>query len=187
MNAPALRSALMTVAVLCLALTACNAAFLSRPHVAAAVQRPALEYYHWLRGASAQALEREQHRLEEPHPAMDPLVRDVCLAMLLSSSRNPSRNEALALQLLQPLAETGEYAPDSQAYDYLRLGLLLRDMLAERRQLQAGAEDARQESASSRQQARELQRELGELRHQIEALKSIEQQINQRQSSVPSP
>ena len=182
---PAVRLLLLGAA-LCLA-PACNPALQSHSQVAAAVQRPALEYYHWLRAASGRALEQEQQRLEQAHPAMDPVVRTVCLAMLLSLPGRPADDGRRALALLRPLAETGEYAADSQAYDYLRLGLMWRDMLEERQRLLAGAAQAGVEQARNERQARELQEELSALRQQIEALKSIEQQINQRQRPASSP
>lgn len=174
------------LAALCAVLAACNPVTAQRPpRMAAAVQRPALEYYHWVRAASERALEAELKRLEAANSRMDPLVNTVCRALLLSSPRNPSANEERALALLAPLEENGEYAPDSQAYDYLRLGLMWRDMLEERRRLRARAEAAEREIANSARQTRHLQQELGSLRQKIEALKSIEQQLNQRQDAAP--
>jgi hypothetical protein len=152
--------------------------------VTASVQRPALEYYHWVRAASERALASELERLEAGDPGTDPMVGTVCRALILSSPRNPRADEERALSLLRSLAEDGEYAPDSQAYDYLRLGLMWRDMLEERRRLRARVQAAEIEIAKSTRQSRELQEELASLRDQIEALKSIEQQINRRQDAV---
>lgn len=165
---------------LSLALLATGCALLPEPKQDVAPVPSVLEYCDWLREATPEELAEERRRLEADQPSQAPVVRSVSLALLLSLQPGP--DDARALELLSTDAVAGDSTADPVARQYRQLGLLWREVLEDRARREQETGDFVRALAKQRQRARELQESNSALQQQIEALKSIEQQMNRRET-----
>ena len=172
-------------ATLCAILLIGGCASLTQPRLAASptAASSAIAYFDWLRAAPAEDLEEELRRLERNEPPIDPVIRSVSLALLLSLSRSPAMDERRALELLDSTGNTADGEADPGSREYRQLGSLWRDVLEERSQRDRDARELAGELAQREEQARALQARIEALQRQIEALKSIEEQMNRREQT----
>ena len=120
---------------------------------------------------------------------IDPVIQQVQLAVLLSTPKNASAEQnANAVTALDQALESFEVSPDRIKQDYQQFALIWRDILEQRRQsgreikdMSAKIEEIISNLKDMRYKARILQEQNKMLLDQIEALKSIEQQINERE------
>jgi hypothetical protein len=140
------------------------------------VQPAALEYYLWVMSLPDEAVSRELDKLKQQQ-GINPIIHQVQLALLLTASPGATpEDEALALTALEQVSATPETSPGHKTNSYRLFALLWQDIIKQhqhRRQLNSEL----QETVRKIQALEEEKRLLSE---QIEALKSIEQQINNR-------
>lgn len=141
--------------------------------------RSVLDYCDWLNAATQEEIAEERRRLEsDPSPAA-PVVRSVSLALLLSLPQG-GMDEVRALELLHGVSPAADRGDDPVTRQYRQFSVLWRQVLEERLQRDRETGDFAKTLAEEKQQARELQEHNRALQKQIEALKSIEQQMNRR-------
>lgn len=139
----------------------------------------AIDYYRWLRSSPDIVVKRERQYLEQQPEGLDPIVCMVRLAMVSSISADAtSQDEQRALKLLEQAIDMINSVSDPVRQDYKKFSLLWRDVLERRQQLRQSMNKANKDIIAERQQIQALQEENAALLKQIEALKSIEQQIN---------
>ena len=151
-------------------------------------QVPVLDYYRWVRMLPDTDIKQESEKLLRQQN-IDPVIQQVQLAVLLSTPKNASAEQnANAVTALDQALESFEVSPDRIKQDYQQFALIWRDILEQRRQSGREIKDmtARIKEIISnlkdvRYKVRILQEQNKMLLDQIEALKSIEQQINERE------
>ena len=156
--------------------------------IEASPQVPVLDYYRWVRMLPDTDIKQESEKLLRQQN-IDPVIQQVQLAVLLSTPKNASAEQnANAVTALDQALESFEVSPDRIKQDYQQFALIWRDILEQRRQSGRELKDmtARIKEIISnlkdvRYKVRILQEQNKMLLDQIEALKSIEQQINERE------
>jgi len=144
----------------------------------------AIDYYRWLKSSPEIVVKRERHYLEQQPEGLDPIVCMARLAMISSISIDTtSQDEQRALKLLEQVINTNDSISDPLRHDYHKFSLLWRDVLEQRQQLRQSMNKATKGIVAERQQIQTLQEENTILLKQIEALKSIEQQLNRREQT----
>jgi len=151
--------------------------------IEASPQVPVLDYYRWVTDIKQESekLLRQQN--------IDPVIQQVQLAVLLSTPKNASAEQnANAVTALDQALESFEVSPDRIKQDYQQFALIWRDILEQRRQsgreikdMSARIKEIISNLKDVRYKVRILQEQNKMLLDQIEALKSIEQQINERE------
>jgi hypothetical protein len=142
----------------------------------------ALDYYRWLKSSPEIVVKRERKYLEQQPEALDAIVRTTRLAIVSSISIDTtSQDERYALKLLEQVINTNEPISDPVRHDYQKFSVLWRDVLSHRQQLRQSINKANKGFEAERGQIQNLQEENAALLKQIEALKSIEQQLNRRE------
>lgn len=131
-----------------------------------------LDYVDWLQSADAPALENERRRLETLPADSGDAIAPIQLGLLLSmpdtaAARDRDRAATLLAEAATPPTADGENAKTRQ---YRTLGRLWLGVLRDGRE----AQDERLEIEALRDQVREL-------KEQIEALTTIEQQLIERE------
>jgi hypothetical protein len=164
--------------ILSLALSGTGCALLPEPRQDIAPAPSVLEYCDWLRGATPEELAEEQRRLEADQ-AQAPVIRSVSLALLLSF--HPGPDDARALELLGTVEVNGGDPADPVVRQYRQFGVLWRGVLEDRARRERETGDFARVLGEQRRRARDLQEKNSALQQQIEALKSIEQQMNRRE------
>jgi hypothetical protein len=131
----------------------------------------AFNYYEWLASAPVNDINQEIHSLKQNTAELNPIVRSVQMALLLSVPENATpEDEHLAIQLLNQIGGS-EFSPVSkEVRDYRLFARVWKDVLLQRRELRGIINNLIQR----------LQEENGKYTKQIEALKLIEQQANDR-------
>ncbi|MGA8051228.1 MAG: hypothetical protein WCA09_13715 [Burkholderiales bacterium] len=122
-------------------------------------------------GAQRQSLERARRDFQ--HDASD--VNRLRLAALLITLPDPLRDEARGAALIKPLAARDAASP------YGSIAVLLSSQLAERQRIARDAERAVKESERT---AREGEKREEALQQQLDALKSIERGIIEREEKL---
>jgi hypothetical protein len=163
---------------LSLVLSGTGCALLPEPRQEVAPVPSVLEYCDWLRGATPEELAEERRRLEADQ-AQTPVIRSVSLALLLSF--HPGSDDARALELLGTVEVNGGDPSDPVAREYRQFGVLWREVLEDRARREQETGDFARALGEQRRRARDLQEKNSALQQQIEALKSIEQQMNRRE------
>uniref|UniRef100_UPI003AF52B7C hypothetical protein n=4 Tax=Thiolapillus sp. TaxID=2017437 RepID=UPI003AF52B7C len=102
------------------------------------------------------------------------------LALLLSHPEQPEKDRQQALKLLRDLL-TGEKLQDPRAH---RLARLVLDQLQQIRAQKLKALELRQQLKAQQAATRELSAELAVLQSQMEQLKNIEQNINEKERYI---
>jgi len=156
--------------------------------IEASPQVPVLDYYRWVRMLPDTDIKQESEKLLRQQN-IDPVIQQVQLAVLLSTPKNASAEQnANAVTALDQALESFEVSPDRIKQDYQQFALIWRDILEQRRQSGREIKDmtARIKEIISNlkdvsNKVRILQEQNKMLLDQIEALKSIEQQINERE------
>jgi hypothetical protein len=144
----------------------------------------AIDYYRWLKSSPEVVVKRERHYLEQQPEELDPVVCMARLALVSSISIDTTgQDERHALKLLEQVINTNDSISDPVRHDYQKFSLLWRDVLDQRQRLRLGMNKADDGIAAGRQQIQTLQEENAALQKQIEALKSIEQQLNRREQT----
>lgn len=152
------------------------------PETSAASGQSALDYYHWLKTLPETEIAQEREYLEQQPEELDTLVRMTRLALVLSlKTGSGPDDEKNALDLLAQAIDQPGSSPIQR--DYQQFGLVWQDVLRQRRQLRQAASKANREVQDERKQMQILREENSALIKQIEALKSIEQQINKREQT----
>lgn len=154
----------------------------------ASPQVPVLDYYRWVGMLTDTGISQESERLLRQQNR-DPVIQQVQLAVLLSTPKNASAEQnAKAIAALDRAVESFEVSPDRIKQDYQQFALIWRDILEQRRlsgreikDMSARIEENISNLKDLRYKARILQEQNKMLLDQIEALKSIEQQINERE------
>ena len=158
-----------------------------------------LLYVNFVRGLPTAELAREHERLQQAFAADPSDFTRLRYALLLTVPGSAARDQARAVQLLDPVTRDGEGRdPALRA-----MASLLAADLAERRRLEDSLQSAAQrqkEELSERrrlegslqaatQQYKDEQLRSAELEHKLEALKSIEKTISQRdrKAAIPAP
>ena len=131
-------------------------------------QLDALAYYDWVMSASVEQRAAEQWLLEQEVEASAGLDDQVRL-MLLNSAFND--DAALNQRTIASLAKIGGSAEQSFSVDYQIFAQLWRQYLEQREALHVSA-----------RQLKEVEEQRRVLRKQIEALTSIEEQLNRRET-----
>lgn len=135
---------------------------------------PPVKYYLWVKTLSNSENKQEIQKLKKRNN-MDPEIKQIQLALLLSVPEYATiENEELAFTILKHEAELTEKSSSKRQKDYRQFALIWRDIINQRR-MQSGITNG------LRSRNRELEEENRKLLRQIEALKSIEQQINKRE------
>lgn len=129
-------------------------------------QLDALAYFDWVMSASAEQRAAEVWLLEQEAPASDSLDDRVRLIVLSSAFSDDRAHNRRAIAQLVELDGSDE---QSFSADYRVFAQLWRQYLEQRESLQA-----------TMRQLREAEEQRGILRRQIEALTSIEEQLNRR-------
>lgn len=144
----------------------------------------AIDYYRWLKSSPEIVVKRERKYLEQQPEALDAIVRTTRLAIVSSISIDTtSQDERYALKLLEQVINTNDPVSDPIHHDYQKFSLLWRDVLSQRQLLRQSINKANKGFEAERQQTQALQEENAALLKQIEALKSIEQQLNRREQT----
>ena len=154
----------------------------------ASPQVPVLDYYRWVRMLPDTDIKQESEKLLRQQN-IDPVIQQVQLAVLLSTPKNASAEQnANAVTALDQALESFEVSPDRIKQDYQQFALIWRDILEQRRQsgreikdMSARIKEIISNLKDVRYKVRILQEQNKMLLDQIEALKSIEQQINERE------
>lgn len=142
----------------------------------------ALGYYRVVKSSGPEEIRRKYYQLRGQKETLSPVIYAVRLALLLSvPEKSGIADDEQALNLLKDLS-TKNISGQSNENNHVYFGLLWREILKERKSLQT----TREKLFQARQQLLELKRETESLNHQIEALKTIEQQINQRKGDQDS-
>jgi tRNA/tmRNA/rRNA uracil-C5-methylase (TrmA/RlmC/RlmD family) len=116
-----------------------------------------------------------------------PLTHDACeqlrMALLLSQPDQSDRDRQKALKLLRELLGQ-EKLLDPHAYQLARL---LHDQLSKTRTEQLKALELRHRLKAQRSASRQLSEQLNNLQSQLQQLKNIEQNINEKEQSIITP
>lgn len=116
-----------------------------------------------------------------------PLTYDACeqlrMALLLSQPDQSDRDRQKALKLLRELLGK-EKLLDPHAYQLARL---LHDQLSKTRTEQLKALELRHRLKAQRSASRQLSEQLNNLQSQLQQLKNIEQDINEKEQSIITP
>lgn len=116
-----------------------------------------------------------------------PLAHDACeqlrMALLLSQPDRSDRDRQKALKLLGELLDQ-EKPLDPQAQQLARL---LHDQLSKTRAEQLKALELRHRLKAQRIASRQLSEQLNNLQSQLQQLKNIEQDINEKEKSIITP
>lgn len=162
---------LLATAALCLLATGCTLP-LSLPWDAERVRDGSiLAYYHWVDNADPQALARDREHYAQRYRRSGSISDGVRLALLMSQPADSSAGERQrALEILQTQMAAAREAEREQPRESVLFARLWHDVLSQRIQY-----------TDSQQMIRQLRRENQDLEQQIEALKTIEQQLNQRE------
>lgn len=163
---------------LVLVLSGAGCALLPEPRQDVAPVPSVLEYCDWLREATPGELAEERRRLEADQ-AEAPVIRSVSLALLLSF--HPGPDDARALELLGTVEVNGGDLSDPIVRQYRQFGVLWREVLEDRARRERETRDFARVLGEQRRRARDLEERNLALQQQIEALKSIEQQMNRRE------
>lgn len=135
---------------------------------------PPVKYYLWVKKLSNSENKQEIQKLKKQNN-IDPEIKQIQLALLLSVPEYATdENEDLAITILKHETELTEKSSSKLQEDYRQFALMWRDIIHLRR-MQNGI------AIGLRSRNRELEEENRKLLRQIEALKSIEQQINKRE------
>ena len=147
-------------------------------------QNYAVDYYLWLKSSTPETLQQEIEKLDQEKNTMHPDVRAVRMALLLTITEDVTReDEKLALQLLQQTMDTTTVSPVREIHDYQQFALIWKDVIEQRRELE-GSIDHLSENLTQKQKVIQILREENAAySKKIEALKLIEQQINDREQS----
>ena len=149
---------------------------------------PALDYYHWVLSSPDKTVAEERKKLERNAEDIDPIVRMTRLAMVLSVPKlTIPQDEEQAMTLLDRVIQAKDADPQSAYSDYREFSILWRDMLETRQEMRHNVILMKQELTAEKDRINKLRQENRALLKQIEALKSIEQQINQREQSREKP
>ncbi|WP_456379404.1 hypothetical protein [Thiolapillus sp.] len=105
------------------------------------------------------------------------------LALLLSQPNRPDKDRRRALQLLKELLDD-EKLPDAQAH---QLASLLHDQLRQIHSQQLKTLDLRRRLKAQNTASRQLAEQLSKLQFQLQQLKTIEQNINEKEQSIITP
>jgi hypothetical protein len=210
----AVRGALMSAAIYVAALTLPGCSVLQTPEQASPVTpvpASAMQYAAWLRGLSAAERQSERLRLESTYqkaPALNP-VEGVQLALLISTIKPGDNDELLlALAILTNVTSIENPADSPLNTDYAEFAQLWHSALLQ----QASVLTIAQERAALLERLQErnlllnnenvrlqeqnqallhenplLHEEIMNLQLQIDGLKKIEQQLNQRELLQDSP
>ncbi|MBI2311842.1 MAG: hypothetical protein HYU77_04975 [Betaproteobacteria bacterium] len=127
-----------------------------------------LLYHEYLRRLSGAELTREHEGVKQAHARSGADFTRVQLAMLLSLPTPGFRDDGRAIGLLEPLLKEGAASSEMRA-----LAHLLHAQIAEHRRLE--------------ERAREEQRRADGLQQKLEALKSIEKSLLEREPAKPRP
>lgn len=138
-------------------------------------QMPVLQYYKWAGTLTDPDIEQELEKLRKRDN--DPAIGQVQRAILLSvvHKKDNNRYESI-LRSLNKAIESSVKFPGQIRQGYQQFALIWKDLLEQDRQ------QARK-IVEMRNQVRILQEKNDLLREQLEAIKSIEQQINSREES----
>ena len=156
--------------------------------IEASPQVPVLDYYRWVMMLTDTGISQESEKLLRQQNG-DPVIQQVQLAVLLSTPKNASTEQnTSAIAALDRAVESFEVSPGRLKQDYQQFALIWRDILEQRRQseleikeMSARIEETIANLKDMRKKVQILQDQNKMLLDQIEALKSIEQQINERE------
>ena len=154
----------------------------------ASPQVPVLDYYRWVMMLTDTGISQESEKLLRQQNG-DPVIQQVQLAVLLSTPKNASAEQNTgAIAALDRAVESFEVSPGRIKQDYQQFALVWRDILEQRRQsgrdtgeMSARIEETITNLKDMRKKVQILQDQNKMLLNQINALKSIEQQINERE------
>ena len=156
--------------------------------IEASPQVPVLDYYRWVMMLTDTGISQESEKLLRQQNG-DPVIQQVQLAVLLSTPKNASAEQNTgAIAALDRAVESFEVSPGRIKQDYQQFALVWRDILEQRRQsgrdtgeMSARIEETITNLKDMRKKVQILQDQNKMLLNQINALKSIEQQINERE------
>lgn len=167
---------LLATALLCVAVSGC---MLPLPPFASDDDRheSILAYHEWLGEADAEVIETNTERYTDRYNLIGTTRDGVRLALLLSFAEDsPPEQLRRARNILEDVlaAENEEEQSSQNNQSHVRFAALWHDVLVRRLALHEALSEQSELSAR-------LRRENEELNEQIEALKAIEQQLNQRE------
>lgn len=147
-------------------------------------EHSALDYYLHIKSLPASGIDKMRLDLKQKSD-MKPAVRLVQKAMLLSVPEDATaEQEQLALESLLQVINTPDENTDPLSADYKEFALLWRDVLWKRQELKGISGNLNTELTAERNKALSLQQEIQELIKKINALKSIEQNMDNRMQSL---
>lgn len=147
-------------------------------------ERSALYYYQWLNSQPENVLEREKEFLRQQPESLDPIITKARLAIVLSYSITATfADEEKALKLFDQVITQTDSNNSPLQRDYKQFSLLWKDIIFQRRELKSNIKQSGKQVSESNQKLKELEQKNEALVKQIEALKSIEQQINIREQN----
>ena len=174
--------------LLSLTLTACtqlSPVFRTEPDQQAPLS--AIEYYLWVKSAPASVINRTYRQIESQKEAY-PVVRLVKLALLLSvPEKAGSKAERAALGSLEQAIVSEDSDVIGEIKDYQQFALLWRDILKQRQELRRLNTELSGTLADKNTELQTLTKENQEYLEKINALKSIEKQMNHRIESLGPP
>jgi hypothetical protein len=140
----------------------------------------ALDYYLKLKSLPASGVDRMHQELKQKS-AIDPVIRLVQTAMLLSVPEDATPGqEQLALESLVQAINSQDADTGREAAGYREFALLWHDVLRRRQELKRITGDLNNELTAERKKVLQLQQEVQGLVKKINALKSIEEKIDNR-------
>lgn len=135
---------------------------------------PPIEYYLWAKSLPYSENQKEIQKLKARR-SIDPVIQKIQLALLLSLPEKATpENEDFALTTLNNALKLNDKPYSTANKDYLQFASLWRDVLSHRLRQKNITDDLQKRGFGLEEENRKLLRK-------IEALKSIEQQINRRE------
>jgi len=135
-----------------------------------------LNYYHWVESLTVTECRNEIQKLKERRD-LDPMIKHLQLAMLLSiPERTTPEDDELAKNIIEQEIKSSDSKLNGLKDDYRRFALIWIEVLKDRMKQTNLLNDLNS-------QVHDLEKKNEILLKQIEALKSIEKQINKREIS----
>lgn len=133
-----------------------------------------VEYYLWVKSLQDSGPQREIQKLKKQKNS-DPVIQQIQLALLQSvPETTTTEDKNLALSSLQRVLENSDKSPSQIRLDYLHFASLWKDIISYRLKQRVLTDNLNKQKSGVEEENRKLLK-------QIEALKSIEQQINKRE------
>ena len=147
-------------------------------------QNYAMDYYLWLKSASPETINQEIEKLDREKENMPSMIWSVRMALVLTTTAQVTPDDQqLALQLLQQTIESPLITSGREIHDYQQFALIWKDVLEQRGELERSLSHLNENLTEKQRLIQTLRKENTTYIKKIEALKLIEQQINDREQS----